>query len=85
LCTVDDHYAEQLSPASRQSLALQGGPMTDAETMAFAWSPHAHEAIPLRVWDDAAKQPGLDVPPLDAYLPRIERALKRAADTCPSA
>jgi [1-hydroxy-2-(trimethylamino)ethyl]phosphonate dioxygenase len=75
LCAVDDQYARQLSPASVQSLALQGGPMSAAETAGFAWAPHAHDAVLLRLWDDEAKQPGLEVPPLEAYLPYVERLL----------
>ena len=75
LCAVDDRYVRQLSPASTQSLALQGGPMSDEEAAAFAAEPYLLDAIVLRRWDDAAKIPGLDVPPLASYLPHIERAL----------
>src|SRR5262245_43010641 len=35
LCAVDSGYAGQLSPASQQSHALQGGPMAAAEVAAF--------------------------------------------------
>ena len=85
LCAVDEQYERQLSPASIQSLALQGGPMNDAEAAQFAWRPHASEAVTLRLWDDEAKQPGSEVPPLDACLPYIRRLLRPAADTCRSA
>jgi [1-hydroxy-2-(trimethylamino)ethyl]phosphonate dioxygenase len=84
LCAMDEEYAGQLSLASVLSLELQGGPMSTAEAAEFAWTPHAHDAVLLRVWDDQAKVPGLEVPPLDTYLPRIERVLRRAG-TCTSA
>lgn len=75
LCAVDARYMQQLSPASTHSLALQGGPMSDEEAAAFASEPYLLDAIVLRRWDDAAKIPRLDVPPLAFYLPDIERML----------
>jgi gamma-butyrobetaine dioxygenase len=36
LCATDGGYHDQLSPASVQSLHIQGGPMTDTELDAFA-------------------------------------------------
>jgi [1-hydroxy-2-(trimethylamino)ethyl]phosphonate dioxygenase len=67
LCFANQHYFNQLSPASRQSLALQGGPMSAAEAEAFLALPHARDAVTLRHADDAAKVPGLEVPALEAY------------------
>jgi phosphonate degradation associated HDIG domain protein len=78
LCAVDELYAMHLSDASIRSLALQGGPMRDAEAMAFAENPYASDALALRVWDDEARQPRLNVPPLSAYLPYLRRELERA-------
>lgn len=75
LCATDVAYAAHLSPASRASLALQGGPMSDAQVLAFARLPWAHDAVRLRRWDDAAKTPGLAVPPLTHYRARLERVL----------
>ncbi len=72
LCFVDSQYYEQLSPASKQSLALQGGPMTAAEAEEFLAMPHWHEAVTLRHADDAAKVPGLAVPALKSYRPLVE-------------
>ncbi len=79
LCAVEPAYQGQLSPASLVSLALQGGPMTDAEVEAFRRSPHAVGAVALRRWDDAAKDPTLCVAGLDDYIPTIEEALASAA------
>ena len=67
LCKADERYFRQLSPASVESLALQGGPMSEAEAEAFMALPHAREAVILRRADDAAKVKGLEVPALDSY------------------
>jgi gamma-butyrobetaine dioxygenase len=75
LSTTDPTYVEQLSPASRQSLELQGGPFSPAEAAEFERSPFFREAVRLRYWDDAAKVPGLDVPPFDHYRPRLQKML----------
>jgi phosphonate degradation associated HDIG domain protein len=67
LCLVDPHYLGELSPASVESLRLQGGPMTEAEAEAFLALPYAQEAIALRHADDAAKVRDLAVPPVESY------------------
>jgi phosphonate degradation associated HDIG domain protein len=76
LCATDPHYLGQLSPASVQSLGLQGGPFSAAEIAQFQRNPHYQDAVALRRWDDRAKIPGLQVPPLDHYRPRLARTLK---------
>ena len=72
LCFANQKYFAQLSPASVQSLALQGGPMTEAEADAFLALPHAREAVVLRQADDAAKVEGLEVPQLESYRGLVE-------------
>lgn len=72
LCASEPRYLASLSPASVESLALQGGPMDADETEAFLVLPHAQEAIVLRHADDAAKVKGLIVPELATYRPLIE-------------
>jgi [1-hydroxy-2-(trimethylamino)ethyl]phosphonate dioxygenase len=67
LCATDQAYSSQLSPASVQSLKLQGGPMTAGEIPAFKANPFFHDAIRLRRWDDHAKVAGLAVPALVEY------------------
>ena len=67
LCFAEPDYLAGLSPASVESLALQGGPMSAAEAEAFLKLPHACAALALRRADDAAKVRGLQVPQLDAY------------------
>jgi phosphonate degradation associated HDIG domain protein len=72
LCAVDSEYLARLSPASVQSLALQGGPFTDEQVREFESFPWHKDAVRLRCWDDEAKQPGLAVPGLEAYRPLLE-------------
>lgn len=67
LCRVDPAYHAALSPASVKSLALQGGPFTGEESEAFERNLWHRDAVQLRRWDDAAKVPGLEVPPLEDY------------------
>lgn len=74
LCAVDPGYAAHLSEASTVTLAMQGGPMSPAEAAAFEADPHAEQALALRRWDEAAKVPGLETPPL-AYF-------RHLAETC---
>jgi [1-hydroxy-2-(trimethylamino)ethyl]phosphonate dioxygenase len=71
LCRTDPEYFAQLSPASVQSLALQGGPFTDAEAREFEAHRYYREAVRLRRWDDRAKIQGLAVPDLEHYRPAI--------------
>jgi gamma-butyrobetaine dioxygenase len=67
LCSVDPDYHATLSPASVASLGLQGGPMTQAEALAFSERAFAEEAVAVRRWDDRAKDPAVVVPPLEYY------------------
>ncbi len=78
LCATDAEYQAQLSPASIQSLALQGGPFTSDDVAEFERNPHFRSAVALRRWDDLAKIPDLEVPPLEYYRPRLERVLRDA-------
>ena len=52
-------YFARLSADSTRSLALQGGPLDEAQLQAFLLRPHARDAMRLRVWDDEAKAPEL--------------------------
>ncbi len=69
-------YLEALSADSRRSLALQGGPMDDGERVCFAALPHAKQALRLRRWDDAAKQPHAALPTLDACWAVVRRVAR---------
>jgi gamma-butyrobetaine dioxygenase len=74
LCAHDPVYMASLSPASRQSLELQGGPFSPAEVREFAEQPFARDAIRLRRWDDRAKDPALTVPGLEYYADALVAA-----------
>jgi len=74
LCAVDNTYWDDLSPASKRSLILQGGIYSEAEAAAFIAQPHAPAAVALRRWDDLAKVPELVTPTLDAFLPMLQAA-----------
>ena len=73
LCGVDPAYHDRLSADSRQSLVLQGGPMSADEIAAFERLDHRAAAVALRMIDDAAKVPGLMTPTLDSYRPLAAR------------
>jgi len=57
----DFEYYNTLSPASKHSLDLQGGPMSADAQRQFLNVPFAKEAIQLRRWDDQAKETDLDL------------------------
>jgi phosphonate degradation associated HDIG domain protein len=71
LCATEPAYFALLSPASVYTLSVQGGPMTAAEAREFEAEPHAADAIAVRRWDDAAKDPAADVPGIDRYRPLL--------------
>jgi gamma-butyrobetaine dioxygenase len=76
LCAVDPGYRDRLSPASRLSLGLQGGPMTPAEVAEFEAHEHFAAACRLRRYDDAAKDPDAVSPPVEHYRPLLRAALR---------
>ncbi len=71
LCFAEPRYLAALSPASVESLALQGGPMSAKEAQSFLALRHARDAITLRHADDAAKVRGLAVRELESYRPLV--------------
>ncbi|KAB2660520.1 MAG: HD domain-containing protein [Verrucomicrobia bacterium] len=72
LCWKEPGYLGGLSPASRKSLALQGGPMNDAEAAEFEAGVHRDPAVWVRRHDDAGKIPGMETPDLEAFRPLLE-------------
>jgi gamma-butyrobetaine dioxygenase len=76
LCATEPGYAAGLSPASVYTLGVQGGPMQSPELAEFATNPHAAAAIRVRRWDDAAKNPRAQAPPLEHFTD-VLRALAR--------
>ena len=67
LCTANSSYCDTLSEASRQSLTVQGGKMSQQEKSRFETHPGLNDALKLRTWDDQAKTPGHRTPPLQHY------------------
>jgi phosphonate degradation associated HDIG domain protein len=75
LCHADPGYYRTLSDASRKSLQLQGGVMSEEEAESFIRAPFAQHANALRRYDDAAKIVGLQTPEFEHFLPRLTAAL----------
>lgn len=73
LCTTDAVYLKHLSGPSLQSLQLQGGLMNDEELTSFRNHPHFTTAIQLRRWDEAAKDPTLQTPPLEHFVSYLQQ------------
>lgn len=76
--TVDPAYLHGLSQASLQSLALQGGPMSEREIEAFLANPAAQAALRLRGYDEAGKIPDADVADFEAYQELLRDLIERA-------
>jgi predicted HD phosphohydrolase len=64
LCTTDPGYHDLLSAASKRTLVMQGGLMTEQEVAEFAGHPWCADAVALRRWDDEAKVAGKPTTPL---------------------
>lgn len=67
LTATNNHYMARLSPASRETLQLQGGPMTASESAAFEATAEFTEALRLRSWDEMAKDPHWTGPGIEMY------------------
>ena len=65
----------RLSDASRLSLKLQGGPFTETQARHFEQHPYFQDAVRLRLWDEAAKIPNLETPPLQQFLEGVRTAI----------
>ena len=71
LCAVEPDYFGKLSPDSVRSLGLQGGPMSADEIAAFRTHPQHAEAVRLRRYDEAAKDPRATTPDFDHFLRHV--------------
>jgi len=76
LTAMDPGYADTLSPASALSLKLQGGPFSKETAQRFVTQPGAAEAVRLRRWDEAAKEPGAATSPLDHFRHYLAASLR---------
>ena len=64
LVATREGYMDRLSPTSKTTLELQGGPMSAAEVTAFEASLYYRDLLRLRSWDEQAKDPDMQVPGL---------------------
>lgn len=76
LATVERGYYDLLSPASIQSLRLQGGLMSPDEQRRFAAEPFAADAVMLRRWDDEGKVVGAGTPDLAHFERHVSASLR---------
>lgn len=72
LCTVESDYFGKLAPDSVRSLELQGGLMSPQEVETFRAHPQHAEAVRVRRFDEAAKDPRASTPDFDYYLRHVE-------------
>ena len=77
LCTVDRGYAETLSPASVRSWLEQGGRLDAGILCELERQPWLADALRIRRWDDLAKDPRADPPPLPCYRDLLESCFGR--------
>ena len=75
LCTTDASYHDGLSEASKRSLKVQGGVMSDEEREAFEQIPHFQDALTLRRWDDLSKVKGLEIAELETYRDIVQECV----------
>jgi gamma-butyrobetaine dioxygenase len=75
LCAVEPGYFDKLSEASVYTLSVQGGPMSAAEVAEFEADPYCEDAVRLRRWDEAAKEPEADDPGFENYRELLVRLM----------
>lgn len=76
LATTEPGYCDLLSPASIQSLQLQGGMMSAEERTRFAAERFADDAIRLRRWDDEGKLVNAKTPDLAHFERYVSASLR---------
>lgn len=80
-CATDSEYFMHLSAASKLSLKLQGGPFSRAEIHDFEANPFFESALRLRSWDEQAKEPNAQTPPLSSFLPLVRDVLQSSSES----
>ncbi|CAH1787796.1 unnamed protein product [Owenia fusiformis] len=63
----DQTYYNNLSSASKTTLEHQGGPMTEEEAIQFEADPEMDAILKMRTWDELAKDPNVEIEPLEKY------------------
>ncbi|WP_344658081.1 phosphonate degradation HD-domain oxygenase [Catenulispora subtropica] len=77
LCAVEPDYFAELSEASVYTLSAQGGPMSPEEVAEFEAGPFAEDAVRLRRWDEAAKEPDADDPGFEHYRELLTKLVRQ--------
>ena len=75
LCYAEPDYHAKLSRGSVFTLGFQGGPMSADEARRFRADPLFETCVSMRRWDEGAKRPGWDVPPLAHYVRRLREQI----------
>ena len=75
LCQRDVSYHDRLSPISKRTLEIQGGPMTATQADAFEARAYAMDAVSVRQWDDQGKKAAVATPPLVHFLAIAKRCI----------
>lgn len=75
LCYANQRYYDNLSHASKMTLAFQGGPMTAEEAAAFENNPLKNLIIRMRTWDEEAKVRDVPKPDLNIYREKMVKHL----------
>jgi phosphonate degradation associated HDIG domain protein len=68
-------YYDQLSEASKNTLAFQGGPMPEEEANLFELDPLFREIVQMRRWDEEAKIEHQPMPPISLFKELIYQHL----------
>ena len=76
LCFRDEAYYEELSEASKNTLAYQGGPMSEQEARTFEQDPYFEDSVEIRKVDDAAKEEDFEIK--QAHWDLLTRLLQQA-------
>jgi gamma-butyrobetaine dioxygenase len=76
LCAVEPGYLDRLSDASRLSLAVQGGVMSQDEATEFAKNPAFEAALLLRRCDDRGKDLAKQTPRLEHFRELLIASLR---------
>jgi phosphonate degradation associated HDIG domain protein len=79
LCAAEPDYFSKLSSDSVRSLALQGGPMSEAELSEYRANPFAEAATVLRRFDEGAKVKDLATPPVAHFLPYVAACARQSS------
>jgi len=75
-----EKYYEHLTPVSKASLKLQGGPFTKDEAEEFLTQTGAKLSIDLRIWDDNSKVKDCKTKKWEDYQEMVLKVLKRGKD-----